>query len=258
MLSLISRFNGLNLSYHGAITSYRISASPQIRRFTFEEKLGIRPKPKRPMSAFLKFTSNIVRPSLVKDSPSLPITQITKIAAEKWKSVDDNTKKKLTKEYQDEMVGYRAAMVEYVKELASVDRKLLEKHDPKLRKEKLALKKKRFELGCPKRPITAYLSYLQTRRSEQGNLPYKDWVSKMAEVWKNLDASEKAKYVQRYEHDKAAFVQQMAAWEKKMRESGNAHLLNTGTRSRASRRNVEEPKSFGTTSGKDPELERGA
>uniref|UniRef100_A0A0A9XF38 Transcription factor A, mitochondrial n=1 Tax=Lygus hesperus TaxID=30085 RepID=A0A0A9XF38_LYGHE len=173
MLSLISRFNGLNLSYHRAITCHRISSSPQSRRITLEDKIGIRPKPKRPMSAFLKFSSNIVRPNLIKDNPSLPITQVTKIAAERWKSVDDDTKKKLAKEYQDEMVGYRAAMVEYLKELSTVDSKLLEKHDPKLRKEKLALKKKRFELGCPKRPLTAYLSYLQTRRSEQGNVPYK-------------------------------------------------------------------------------------
>uniref|UniRef100_A0A0A9WJY4 Transcription factor A, mitochondrial n=1 Tax=Lygus hesperus TaxID=30085 RepID=A0A0A9WJY4_LYGHE len=252
MLSLISRFNGLNLSYHRAITCHRISSSPQSRRITLEDKIGIRPKPKRPMSAFLKFSSNIVRPNLIKDNPSLPITQVTKIAAERWKSVDDDTKKKLAKEYQDEMVGYRAAMVEYLKELSTVDSKLLEKHDPKLRKEKLALKKKRFELGCPKRPLTAYLSYLQTRRSEQGNVPYKDWVSKMAEVWKNLDASEKAKYVQRYEHDKAAFVQQMAAWEKKMRDSGNAHLLNTGTQQNAASGGIGgsksiKPKSSGST-----------
>lgn len=231
MFAVVRKLSNLNLSAHRVVSCRSLITSPCSQKATFEEKLGIQPKPKRPMTAFLKFSSSIVRPSVLKENPNTPVTQITKIAAERWKSVDSDIKKQLTDEFKLEMEKYRQAMSEYEKALSKVEIGLIEKYESNEQQQKKAFKRRRLALGCPKQPKPAYIFYHQERRSEQGNIPYKEWVVKVAEDWKNLDEESKLKYFRLHENEKNIYAEKKAIWEREMKASGHEDVLSKKAKS---------------------------
>ncbi|BES91811.1 Transcription factor A [Nesidiocoris tenuis] len=195
--------------------------------------IAAHPKPKRPISGFLKFASH-VRPTLVKENPSLNVTQLAKLTASKWKEADESLKKKFSDEYLEDKKKYDTALKEYNAAMSKLDPKVVIAREEEIRREKQeklksqekrAMLKRKADLGQPKKPLSSYLMFLQDQRSEQGELPYKEWVAKMTQKWKNMGESEKQTYQSRYLKAKEEHDESMAKWAKRMCEMGNSDVL---------------------------------
>lgn len=104
----------INLSiyrFSGQICGY---ATGKIR--SVEKKLGLPPRPKRPLSSYLQFC-NAERNSVVEQFPDLPATAVTKKLAELWKASSPETKEKFRLKYQESAQAYTQEVIEYEKNI---------------------------------------------------------------------------------------------------------------------------------------------
>lgn len=81
---------------------------------TVEEKLGIPPRPKKPLTPYFRFLQTM-RPTVVKENPTLKTVEVVQRCAQKWLETDDATKTKLNDEYQKEKVTYIKRRSDYEK-----------------------------------------------------------------------------------------------------------------------------------------------
>lgn len=81
---------------------------------TIEEKLGYVPRPKRPLTPYLRYIAQ-VREQLKQENPGFRSAEIIKMAAKKWELIEPNLKIKLEDEYKKEHQVYMRQKIEYNK-----------------------------------------------------------------------------------------------------------------------------------------------
>jgi hypothetical protein len=83
--------------------------------------------------------------------------------------------------------------------------------------------------GMPKRPISAYHFFANDKRAgvarKNKDAKTTDMFKLLGEMWKNTDASGRAKYVKQAEDKKAEYAIEKAAWDAQVRpgRAGMAH-----------------------------------
>ncbi|KAL1123232.1 hypothetical protein AAG570_002319 [Ranatra chinensis] len=191
-----------------------------------ENQLGIQPKPKKPVGAFLRFTSKI-RPELVQKYPTASITDLVKLAAAEWKNVDSQTKAQLQEETKAEWARYMEECRKYESQLSPGVKLQLENAAKKIQiaKEKKVLKKKREDLGRPKKPPTSFVMFFLSKSAERGTMPFKEWQAKMAKAWEELPEAEKSKIIAAHKKETEEYKQRLTDWEKKMVAEGKSELV---------------------------------
>lgn len=118
---------------------------------TIEEKLGFPLKPKKPLTPYFRYLKE-VRPQVLKDNPKFSTTDIVKLVAKQWETVDEATKKKLEDLFKKEQMDYVGLRAKYESKLTE-DQKFeiknakMEKVESK---EKRAMKKVRIFVQLPK------------------------------------------------------------------------------------------------------------
>lgn len=85
---------------------------------SLEEKLGIPPRPKRPLTPFFRFMKEI-RPSVTKENPNLAGLDVVRKVAEKYKSIDPALLRKLTEEYHKDQEEYLKTKFRYESQLTT-------------------------------------------------------------------------------------------------------------------------------------------
>ena|ERR1711911_422648 len=96
---------------------------------------------------------------------NLPVAEVSRVIAEKWKEADPNLKLELQMETVKEFAAYAKAMQEYNSSLTEQDKGIIESNKIKVDEEKNK-KKIRKEIkasGRPKKPRNGYLLYLEKR-----------------------------------------------------------------------------------------------
>ncbi|XP_021920824.1 transcription factor A, mitochondrial isoform X1 [Zootermopsis nevadensis] len=193
---------------------------------SLEEKLGLPPKPKKPLTPYFRFMVQI-RPNLVQKNPQAKVTDIVKLTAQEWEKADITVRQKLEADYKREMVDFTAAQVKYNKMLTDEQREeiKLAKIDIAESKEKRMLKKKMKELGKPKKPLSAFLLFMNERKDRRGTQPFRDWQVAMGNEWENLPEEEKSQYLTQYKKASEGYKHEIQIWEEKMIRLGHIDVV---------------------------------
>lgn len=141
-------------------------------------------KPKRPLTAFMRYSSTR-RSKIRSDDPTKSMIEISKIIGEEWRNLSVVDKRpyhdSATKDHEE----YRIA-------------------------------KEKYDASKPKRPRTAYALFMKTNRAEiaekNPSVSPRELMKFIAARWKGLNATEKSKYDQMALEDRER-------WEKHRLES---------------------------------------
>jgi transcription factor A, mitochondrial len=104
-----------------------------------EEQLGIQKRPTRPLTPYFRYLQEI-RPKLKSENPNLPLTEIIKLCAKKWETVEESKKNNLVVLYQKEHEEYLKKRAQYDSNLTDDQRLLIEeaKESKKIDRQKRA------------------------------------------------------------------------------------------------------------------------
>nr|CAD7403500.1 unnamed protein product [Timema poppensis] len=86
-------------------------------------------------------------------------------------------------------------------------------------------KKKKKELGKPKKPITAFLMFFQEKAKLRGDIPFKIWQQKMSQEWESLPDEIKVQYLDKASQYWQSYLQELQLWEEKMIRLGHIDVV---------------------------------
>ena len=194
--------------------------------------------PKRPKTAYFQFMEKH-RPAVKASNSNLPLTDISKIVAQKWGETSEEQKQLYKNMWLQEKEVYEQKlavlkadpkMSEQLEELKKEKSKASAKRA--VRKAKVEKNRLMGELGKPSRPPTAYFLFVkdnfeaEKKKHGSGGKGVMTATTKgLSEKWRNLDAKEKERYVAKSELLKGEYTANMGEWKLKMQEdlekSGN-------------------------------------
>ena len=154
--------------------------------------------PKRGKTSYIFFCIE-QRPEIKKANPELDAKSITKELGRMWREeLDEKSKAKyiqLAKDdnirYKEEMKTYTPPPVEYMPEK----------------------KKKKTPTG-PKRPMSSYLAFCKSKRSELKESGEKITTKELTEIWNNMEEVDKKGYQNIAAKDKKRYVKEKEEWKK--------------------------------------------
>lgn len=179
-------------------------------------------RPKRPMNAYIRFVQSI-RSSIASANPKASPTDISKLAAVKWQSLDQASKTKFEEEYKSEQAVWLQKNAKYLAQLTDAQKEEIklerqQRNEGKVKREQKRLLK---ELGRPKRPINGYLRFCAHNKpvlglsKEDNNMQMKN----LGMQWRRLTDAEKERYNKEAEADMKRYQDEMKQWEDKMLSS---------------------------------------
>lgn len=169
---------------------------------TIEERIGIPPKPKRPLAPFMRFYQKI-RPNLRQEHPSEKIGGLARLAASQWKAVDTDTKEKYVNEFRKDQETFLKDIARYQNGLSDEQReqvkqmKLLVSEKKKIREKRRDARK----LGKPKQPVPPFMQFLQEETVKAGGSrsgKVKEFVISAGQKWRQLSSQDKETYLKRF------------------------------------------------------------
>ncbi|KAM3965791.1 mitochondrial transcription factor A [Aphomia sociella] len=190
-----------------------------------EEKLGIE-KPKRPLTPYFKFMTQM-RPALLAKNPGITSKEAVAWTSKHWQELDAETKTQMVKEYEKDMEDYKKIKQIYESSLTEqqkTDIKQL-KEEMTAAKEKRKLKAEYKELGRPKKPMSSYFLFVQTRKEAFQGKNMKEYQEKMKAEWLKLTESERFKYEKQAQELMNKYKKDIEAWELKMITIGRTDLV---------------------------------
>lgn len=152
--------------------------------------------PKRPMSAFLRFSAE-KREEIVRSSGMVNVKDVAKKCGEMWKDLSEHEKERYVSAYRKDMADW-SAKTESVREhlqkanlLDDIEAKKTEERIAKrLKRAKADLKKLYQNLGMPKRPPHALSLFCKERLLNSGR---KNDFAEICQEWANLDERGKSR-----------------------------------------------------------------
>lgn len=125
------------------------------------------------------------------------------------------------------MVDYIAAQVKYNQLLTDEQHEEIKKAkiDIAESKEKRLLRKKKKELGKPKRPLSAFLLFMNGKKDERGTRPFKDWQLFLRNEWEKLHEEQKSAYETQSRKSFEEYKREIQIWEEKMIRLGHIDVV---------------------------------
>lgn len=190
-----------------------ISHSSVQQSKTLEERVGLPPRPKKPLTPYFRFMRDM-RPKLLAQDPKITQIQIVQELSRKWGSVDPKVKLQLQSEYKKDQEIYVAQRSKYDSKLTEEQRAEIKqlKQDLLDAKERKQLRKRVKELGRPKKPASAFLRFVASERTntpQTSQQTYREWHQKATAKWSRLSDAEKAVFLSesRKELDQYKYVE---------------------------------------------------
>ncbi|XP_077300083.1 mitochondrial transcription factor A [Arctopsyche grandis] len=236
-LTLCRRYGPSNSASPFRLTPLLWNCSAGYTKVSAEDKLGI-DKPKRPLTAFIKFFTQI-RPTLVAKNPGTSATSILKMASQHWHQLGDDVKEKLSKEFLKEMEEFKKIKATYEASLSEEQKQEIKKVRKQMddAKEKKKLKSDYKEFGRPKKPMSSYLLFCNKHRDSYKDLNFTDFQIDMKNKWYALAEEERSIWNNQAQKLKDEYRKKLTLWEEKMIRMGNIDLV----RNTASRKNAKAP-----------------
>ncbi|XP_046588033.1 HMG box-containing protein 5 isoform X1 [Neodiprion pinetum] len=199
-------------------------------KHSLEERLGLSPKPKRPLSVYFTFMQQL-RPMLRQKYPDLKSPEIVAMIAKEYKKMDPSQKSKLEEERKNLYKEYSKAMINYENSITDEQKELIKKakRDEAEKKLKRMERKSRSQqlksLGIPTRPPSAYSLFARAAAEKRGSMKIRDWQTNMLQKWKALSDEERQAYETEAAKSMKEFKESMRLWKERMKERGEDESL---------------------------------
>ncbi|XP_067629163.1 transcription factor A, mitochondrial isoform X2 [Eurosta solidaginis] len=232
LLSKASLFGSLiNKCRQAGIASLSVTtreASSTVRT-TLEEKVGLPPRPKKPLTPFFRFMRE-QREKTKANNPHFSTREIVREMSQRWSEADEVTRNRLQDEFKRELQNFVEAKAKYEATMTDTQRaelKLL-KDEIQEAKERRMMRKRIIMLGRPKRPASAFLRFLvqeRTNAPQTANQTYREWQAKCAEKWSRLSDKEKQPFLEETRREITVYKKDIAEWEESMVRLGNIDVV---------------------------------
>ncbi|XP_071129781.1 transcription factor A, mitochondrial-like [Mytilus edulis] len=215
-------------------SSYSIGLNINRNYVTKKEKIDIHslPKaPKRPMTSYLEFYKNhyneiVENNNLQADKKKA--SKAVQICSGMWESLDDVTRKGYQDRAHVRLEAYREEMKKFKDSLTAEQKELLKEAKKQIREEKIKKKEKKEEKqkntehGLPKRPLSSYMIFVNSKMPN----PYSDksateFVQMLGHEWKEMSKQEKQSFEVLYAEAKEEYNLKMTEWVENMVEQGD-------------------------------------
>ncbi|XP_035443618.2 transcription factor A, mitochondrial [Spodoptera frugiperda] len=194
-------------------------------RKSAEEKLGLE-KPKRPLTPYFKFMTQM-RPALLAKNPGISSKEAISWTSKHWQQLDLETKNQMAKEYEKDLEDYKKIKAMYESSLTDKQKEDIKrlKEEMAVAREKRKLKAEYKELGRPKKPMSSYFLYIQSRKDSFKGKDIKQYQEQVKKDWLKLSDADKAKFDKQASELMAKYKKDLEAWEVKMISMGRADLV---------------------------------
>ncbi|XP_075980250.1 mitochondrial transcription factor A [Anticarsia gemmatalis] len=194
-------------------------------RKSAEAKLGLE-KPKRPLTPFFKFMSQM-RPALLAKNPGISSKEAIAWTSKHWQELDLQTKSQMAKEYEKDIEDYKKIKAMYESSLTDQQKEDIKrlKEEMAAAREKRKLKAEFKELGRPKKPMSSYFLYIQSRKDSIKGVDLKEYQMQAKADWVKLSGNEKAKFEKQAQDLMSKYKKDLEAWELKMITMGRDDLV---------------------------------
>lgn len=185
------------------------------------------PKPKKPETAFLLFLKQ-VRPKYLGENPHMKSAEVVKKASQDWAKLNPFEKETFQKEYVKKYELYTEELREYNNSISDEQKQQWEEkkqvHIEKSKHEKV--KRKREVFGKPKKPPSAFVYYLQFKKSERdADKPFPEWIKATTSAWNELSEAEKEPFFAQATQRMTEYKKDLDEWEMKMMNSGHPDIV---------------------------------
>lgn len=164
--------------------------------------------PKRFKSAFIIFSAEKhkeIKAGLLEDGKAVKTTEIAKLVSEQWKNLDPEERKIWDEKAEKDKLRYEAEKAIY-------------KGPWKIPSNK----RKAKDPSAPKRPMSAFLAYSNSRRAklkqEHPKSTNADLSRMLSKTWKELDPQTRAEYMAEERKLRDIYKEAMTEWRKKCAE----------------------------------------
>ncbi|XP_045451698.1 transcription factor A, mitochondrial [Melitaea cinxia] len=190
-----------------------------------EAKLGIE-KPKRPLTPFFKFMTQM-RPALLAKNPGISSKEAIAWSSKHWQELDNETKAQMLKEYEKDLEDYKKIKEIYESSLTEQQKEDIKrvKEEMAAAKEKRKLKAEYKEMGRPKKPMSSYFLYAQSRNETFKSNNLKEYQERVKKDWLKLPESERTRYEKQAQELMNKYKKDLEAWELKMLSIGRSDLV---------------------------------
>ncbi|XP_050347989.1 transcription factor A, mitochondrial [Nymphalis io] len=190
-----------------------------------EAKLGIE-KPKRPLTPFFKFMTQM-RPALLAKNPGISSKEAIAWSSKHWQQLDSETKSQMVKEYEKDLEDYKKIKDIYESSLTDQQKEDIKrvKDEMATAKEKRKLKAEYKEMGRPKKPMSSYFLFAQSRSDTLKGNDIKEYQKKLRMDWLNLPESERVGFEKQAQNLMNKYKKDLEAWELKMLSIGRSDLI---------------------------------
>ncbi|CAH2092759.1 unnamed protein product [Euphydryas editha] len=190
-----------------------------------EARLGIE-KPKRPLTPFFKFMTQM-RPALLAKNPGISSKEAIAWSSKHWQELDNETKTQMLKEYEKDLEDYKKIKEIYESSLTEQQKEDIKrvKEEMAVAKEKRRLKAEYKEMGRPKKPMSSYFLYAQSRNDTFKSNELKEYQERVKRDWLKLPESERVKYEKQAQELMNKYKKDLEAWELKMLSIGRSDLV---------------------------------
>ena len=183
---------------HTTVAKLSLSSSSHAAK-TLEEKAGLPPKPKKPLTPYFRFMKE-QRPKLQAANPNLSIVDLVKQMSKQWETADPSMKQRLQEEYKKEQQKYIETRTKYDAKITDEQRSQIKdlKQEQVEAKERRMMRKRIKELGRPKKPASAFLRFIAKERvltPQKANETFREWHQKATARWSALTDEQKSAYM---------------------------------------------------------------
>lgn len=199
-------------------------------------------KPKKPQTAFILFL-NQVRQRFVNETPNIKPSEVVKKASLKWAELDPSEKEDFRRQYNKNYEIYIKELKKFEDSLTNEQKELLKARVKSQKQDNKPIndKQKKKAFGKPKKPLTAFLAYVLSKKSEKDpNIPYKGWLQLMSTNWKKMSTAEKEPFVTQSTELMMQYKENLTEWEERMINLGHSDIVRQHTLTKSE--NIEEGK----------------
>ncbi|XP_038060037.1 transcription factor A, mitochondrial-like isoform X2 [Patiria miniata] len=182
-------------------------------------------RPKRPSGTFMIFSLE-KRQQVIKENPSMNIPEIAKVVGKMWRELSEDEKESYRSQSRQNMEDYMEEMETFKASLTEEEERMLEEQTQQAKSNKAKRKHKQElrKLEKPKRPLTAYSVFLQSKlKNASGSVTGK--MAAVSKEWKEMSEEEKTTYYESAARTKQDYEAAMVDWEAKMEEQGNMSVI---------------------------------
>lgn len=133
----------------------------------------------------------------------------------------------MAKEYEKDLEDYKKIKAMYESSLTDKQKEDIKrlKEEMAVAREKRKLKAEYKELGRPKKPMSSYFLYIQSRKDSFKGKDIKQYQEQVKKDWLKLSDADKAKFDKQASELMAKYKKDLEAWEVKMISMGRADLV---------------------------------